>query len=330
MKMIKTAFCLGLVWGASAYADPELHFVDLQEFNAALDAIEAGESPLSAMESYVAQASPVFQAYAQRYETSAASIADAYSERPGYYRSLPELEGYIRLREPEIVSALSRLEAMAPAGEVVPTYFMVADQRAGGTPVLAAGAAGPQINIAVAVDMIALTAETDMSEFPGGTGGRAEASDLPQVVIHENAHVLQLAAQGGLEAYRSIYSPEGGNMLAVAVREGCAEYLTYLASGWRLGDRHVYGEANERALWSEFEAVMDAPPFSVPGWFSGRHPDHADWPAQIGYWMGFRICEYHHQSAADSDAAVRDLFTLYRPDDLRPLAEAYGASLSAN
>ena len=330
MKMIKLAFFLGLMSSASAFADPELHFRDLQEFNSALVAMGAGESPQTAIESYVAQASPAFEAYAERYETSAASIAEAYSERPGYYRSLPALESYIRLREPEILSALDRLEAMAPAGEVVPTYFMVADQRAGGTPVLTAGASGPQINIAVAVDMIALTSETDMTEFPNGTGGRANASDLPQVVVHENAHVLQLASQGGLENYRSIYSPGGGSMLAVAVREGCAEYVSYLASGWRLGDRHIYGEANELALWSEFETVMDAPPFSVPGWFSGSHPDHADWPSQIGYWMGFRICEYHHQNAVDPDLAIRDLFTLYSPDDLRPLADAYGASLSGN
>ena len=330
MKKIEFAACLGLVLSASAYADPELHFRDLQAFNAALTAMDAGESPLSAMEIYAEQASPAFQAYAERYETSAASIADAYSERPHYYRSLPALESYIRQREPEILSALNRLEAMAPAGQVVPTYFMVADQRAGGTPVLSAGEAGPQINIAVAVDMIALTPDTDMTEFPNGTGGRANASDLAQVVVHENAHVLQLASQGGLENYLSIYSPDGGNMLAVAVREGCAEYVTYLASGWRLGDRHIYGEANELALWSEFEAVMDAPPFSAPGWFSGRHPDHTDWPAQIGYWMGFRICEHHHQSAANPDAAIHDLFTLHSPEELRPLAEAYGASLSGN
>jgi len=330
MKKINLAACLGLALSASAIADSELHYGDLQEFNAALAAMDAGEAPLSAIETYVEQASPAFQAYAERYDTSVDSIAAAYAARPAYYRSLPALEAYIAAREGEIVSALNRLEAMAPAGEVVPAYFMVADQRAGGTPVLVSGEAGPQINIAIAVDMIALTDATDMSEFPNGTGGRAHASDLPQVVVHENAHVLQLASQGGLEAYLSIYSPEGGSMLAVAVREGCAEYVTYLASGWRLGDRHIYGEANERALWVEFEAVMDAPPFSVPGWFAGNNPEHADWPAQIGYWMGFRICEYHHQSAADREAAIGELFSLYAPEDLRPLAEAYGASLNAN
>jgi len=193
---------------------------------------------------------------------------------------------------------------------------------------MAQGDDGSFIAIAVAVDVIAVSPDTDMSEFPDGIGGRARVEDLPQVAVHENAHVLQLASQGGLGNYRSIYSPDTGSMLAVAIREGCAEYLTYLASGWRLGDRHIYGEANEQDLWSAFQQIADEPPFSVPGWFGGTHPEHADWPSQIGYWVGFRICEHHHSNAADPDAALVDLFSLYSPEDVQPLADAYGEALA--
>ena len=330
MKKIKIAVCMGLMLSGSAYADPQLYFDDLRGFNAALVEIDGGETPIAAIETYVGNASAAFGAYAERYDASAQSIADAYAQRPQYYRGLPALEVYIMTREAEISAALRRLQAMAPAGEVVSSFFIVANQTAGGSPVLVQGETGSQINIAIAVDMIAINDATDMSEFPNGTGGRANVSDLPQVVIHENSHVLQLAAQGGLENYLSIYSPDTGSMLAVAVREGCAEYLTYLASGWRLGDRHQYAEANEQALWAEFQTVMDAPPFSVPGWFGGSHPDHADWPSQIGYSVGFQVCEHHHQNAADPDAAIADLFSLYAPADLRALADDYGASLNAN
>jgi hypothetical protein len=329
MKIFGSILAVSLFLGAPAQADPRLHFDDLREFNAALAAIEAGEAPLTAFESYVENASPVFSAFSERYDVTAQSIADAYAQRPLYYRGLPALEAYITARADEIEAALNRLQDMAPAGEVVPSYFMIANQTAGGTPVLVQSAAGPQINIAIAVDMIAINEATDMSEFPNGTGGRANVSDLPQVVIHENAHVLQLAAQGGLGNYRSIYSPDTGSMLAVVVREGCAEYLTYLASGWRLGDRHIYAEQNEQELWIEFQTIMNEPPFSVPGWFAGTHPHHEEWPSQIGYSVGFQICQHHHQTAADPDAALIDLFSLYAPDDVQLLADAYGASLTA-
>jgi hypothetical protein len=178
------------------------------------------------------------------------------------------------------------------------------------------------------VDAIALTPETDMSEFPDGTGGRANRADLPQVVVHETAHVLQVNAQGGLDNYRSIYNPENGSMLAIAIREGCAEYLTYLASGWQLGDRNIYAAEHEKELWEAFKPVMDEPPFSVAGWFGSTHPDQPDWPPQIGYSLGERICEFHYKNATDKGEAMKDLFSLYAPDDIKSMAGAYEQALA--
>lgn len=311
-----------------ASAPITLHFDDLRRFDAALADIDAGVEAATAFSAYVESASPGFAGFAARYNTTAETIEEQWRRRPAYYASLSAAKAYLTGRQGEIDSALARLTEMAPAGRPVDAYFFVADQKAGGTPVRMETDAGPAIAVAVGVDMVAVTEDTDMTEFPDGTGGRGGMDDLPQLIVHENAHVLQLAAQGGLQNYRSIYTPEGGSMLAVAVREGCAEYLTYLASGWRMGDRHLYGEANEAALWAEFAAVADQPPFAVRGWFGGRHETHPDYPSQIGYWVGFRICETHHLNAQDPDAAIQDLFSVYAPADIQPMADAYAASLA--
>jgi hypothetical protein len=76
----------------------------------------------------------------------------------------------------------------------VDSYFFVADQTAGGTAVMMQAETGSRPVVAIAVDMIAMAPDTDMTDFPSGTGGRARAADLPQVVVHENAHVLQMFA----------------------------------------------------------------------------------------------------------------------------------------
>lgn len=321
------ALAAGLL-SAPALAQTDLHYDDLRRFGAALVEIEAGADAEMAIAAYLDAASPGLAGYAARYQTEASSIAEQYARRPVYYGGLPELEAYLTGRQGEIDAALARLAELAPIGQPVDSYFFVADQTAGGTPVMMQTETGSRPVVAIAVDMIAMAPDTDMTEFPTGTGGRARAADLPQVVVHENAHVLQMFAQGGIENFRSIYSAEGGSMMAVAVREGCAEYVTYLASGWRLGDRHLYGEANEAQLWQAFSAIADAPPFSVPGWFGGTHADHPDYPPQIGYWVGFKVCEYHHLNATDPAAAIADLFTLYAPEDVASLARAYGASLA--
>jgi len=310
-----------------AFSGPEFHYEDLRLFDQALQGIAAGADPVESMESYVTDASLAFKGFAERYEVTAESIATQYARRPVYYGDLPKIEDWLRIREPEIMDALDRLVELAPSGDAVPVYFLVADQKAGGTPILIETEDGIKPVIAIAVDAIALTSETDMSEFPNGTGGRAYRADLPQVVVHETAHVLQVSAQGGIDNYRSIYNPETGNMLAIAVREGCAEYLTLSASGWHLGARHLYAAAHEKELWEAFKLVMDEPPFSVPGWFGGDHPEHPEWPSQIGYSLGEQICKYHYENATDKSGAIEDLFSLYAPEDVKPMAAAYGQAL---
>ena len=312
---------------AGAVAGPEFHYEDLRRFDQALQEIAAGADPVESMEGYVTDASVAFKGFADRYEVTAESIAAQYSKRPIYYGELPRIEGWLRKREEDITNALNRLVELAPRGDSVPVYLLVADQKAGGTPIPIETADGIRAVIAVAVDAIALTSETDMSEFPNGAGGRANRADLPQVVVHETAHVLQVSAQGGVDNYRSIYDPQSGNMLAIAIREGCAEYLTFLASGWRLGDRHLYAREHEKALWEAFKLVMYEPPFSVPGWFGGDHPEHPDWPSQIGYSLGERICKFHYENATDKSEAMKDLFTLYAPDEVKPMATAYEQAL---
>ena len=322
-----SSFVVAILVSTGALAGPEFHYEDLRRFDQALQEIAAGADPVESMEGYVADASAAFKGFAGRYEVTAESIANQYTKRPIYYGGLPGIEDWLKTREPEIIDALNRLVELAPSGESVPVYFLVADQKAGGTPIPVETEDGIRAVIAVAVDVIALTPETDMSEFPNGVGGRANRADLPQVVVHETAHVLQVSAQGGLDNYRSIYDPDSGSMLAIAIREGCAEYVTLLASGWRLGDRHIYAAEHEKELWEAFKLVMDEPPFSVPGWFGGNHPDYPDWPSQIGYSLGERICRFHYENATDKGEAMKDLFSLYAPDDVKPITTAYERTL---
>ena len=308
-------------------AEPEFHYEDLRLFDQALQKIAAGVDPVESMDGYVMDASVAFKGFAERYAVTSESIATQYAKRPIYYGDLPRIEDWLRAREPEIIDVLERLVDLAPSGDSVPVYLLVADQKAGGTPIPIETEHGLRAVIAVAVDAIALSSETDMSEFPSGAGGRAERADLPQVIVHETAHVLQVSAQGGIDNYRSIYNPENGNMLAIAIREGCAEYLTHLVSGWHLGDRHIYAAEHEKELWEAFKPIMDEPPFSVPGWFGGEHPEHPDWPSQIGYSLGERICRFHHENATDKSEALTQLFSLYAPEDVKRLATAYEQAL---
>src|SRR5206468_11772 len=134
--------------------------------------------------------------------------------------------------------------------------------------------------------------------------GAGYLSDVPYVVIHEMMHVYQVRYQG-LENYRSIYLPGPNNInLAIAVREGCADYLTFLSSGRRRhGSQQSYGLAHEAELWSRFKKIMNAPASFEDGWFGSLDNRTPDWPPQIGYWLGQRMCQRYYETAADKKLA---------------------------
>ena len=299
---------------------------DLDRYAAAHSALDQGTEPEAAMKAYVDQGSAAFKFYAKRYDVSAQGIAAEIAKRPKFYRRLAGLKPRLQAHEPLISASIDKLNVMAGQRLDVPIHFLVANQVAGGTPVELDSADPPAVGVAIAIDMVSLAPDVDMTEFAAGPGGRAALEDIPYVAIHETVHVHQVEAQGGLDNYRSIYRPgPNSSNLAVAIREGCADYLTFLASGIRRsGAQANYGAANERLLWTEFQKVMNAPAFSAPGWFSGTDPRYPQWPSQIGYWLGDRMCEHYHQSAADKQKAVRDLFAAYRPDEVQKFAEAYG------
>jgi hypothetical protein len=310
----------------------EFHYEDIDNFSTALAAVQAGTEPEAAFERYVESATPALRAFGARYNVTSTSISGQYARRPLFHQRLAHLRPRIEAEQADITRAVVALLALAPpeaaAHGAPPVYFIVGNQTAGGTPVLInRDGEPPRPGIALALESMSMGPDVDMSEFPTGPGGRAALADVRAIVVHETVHVLQARTQG-FQNYLSIYDDEHpADNLAIAIREGCAEYLTWLASGWRLGDRHVYGAAHEQELWSAFRTVMHAPGFSAPGWFGGVDPERPDMPPQIGYWLGMRICEVYHQTAEDKDAAIRDMFAAYRPEDFQRIAAPYAARL---
>jgi uncharacterized protein YjaZ len=69
----------------------------------------------------------------------------------------------------------------------------------------------------------------------------------------------------------------------------------------------AYGDAHEADLWREFRAAMNES--DVSKWlFQGDKSK--DRPADLGYYMGYRIAQSYYEHAADKTRAVRDILTV--------------------
>lgn len=291
-------------------------------------AVDGGADLSAEMQNYVANASPAFGFFAGRFGATAESMTQQVARRPLYYRYLTTLKPELQAMEPRFRTAMARLAETAPPGsEPVPLYFIIANQTAGGNPGMAETPEGRIYFVALAIDVMGISPRVDMSEFPNGVGGRVTPDEIPYVVIHETAHVYQRQLQG-MDNYLSIYRVEGrGTNLAYAIREGCADFLTELASGWTVPQREAYVSAHERELWTAFAPVMREQEDGATGWFGAPGEAHPEWPSQVGYGLGSRICRAYYDAASEKRAALMAIYGAYLPEHFEAIVAPYAARM---
>lgn len=113
--------------------------------------------------------------------------------------------------------------------------------------------------------------------------------------IHEFVHTQQI------EAYEN-------NLLAIALREGTAEYVATLASGLESNEPCMeYGAMNRDKVMQQFTKEMfnQSPSYwvwsSAPNQFGVR---------DLGYFVGYEISKYHIEQSVDKNAAIAQLIEL--------------------
>ena len=131
---------------------------------------------------------------------------------------------------------------------------------------------------------------------------------LPSIVAHELVHFQQrpLTAQPSL--------------LVQSFREGSADFVGEMIAGMHINSAaHAYGLQHERELWREFREQMEGT--SYTGWMYGDPPGER--PADLGYFIGYRIARAYYDRAADKAAALRDIL---RAEDVEGMLSRSGYS----
>lgn len=278
--------------------DPErvrLEVEDLRRLAQVMRSIEAGEvkDTVAVIErEYLARASTGLRAYARRFEVTAASLTSALIARPALYADLDALADTVLAQEEVLRAGFRQLQKIFPPAAFPPVWFF-------------AGSHGPRGLADPAGALI------------GAEGLTSRPEDIAPLVLHELAH-FQSAMVQGVDVYQRIYGP-AGTLLALALREGSAELLAELTAG-----RHTnpaaerYGLANEADLWARFREDMGRR--DAGDWMFGR-PANQEWPADLGYWIGYRIVRSYYDQANDKSQAIAEILSL---TDFEGFLEASG------
>ncbi len=97
-------------------------------------------------------------------------------------------------------------------------------------------------------------------------------------------------------------------MLRRAIGEGSADFIGELISGGQIDSHlHKYGNPIEKELWLEFKKEMNGNDSS--GWlYQGEKAK--DKPADLGYYIGYKIAERCYKNALDKQQAIEDILEI--------------------
>ncbi len=239
-------------------------------------------------------------------QAAAAQLAQVTAARPRFYAGIRANTLALGMTERVIDSiraCLRHLKALYAEAVFPDLYFLIGR-------ISSAGTVGPA-GLLIGAEMLCCNEGTPKDELSDWERASVGAVDriLP-TVMHELVHYQRPARRCA-------------TLLERALREGGADFIAALVTGTSLGEygRNLYGVAHESALWAEFSQVMHGTDSS--GWLY-EGDKIRDRPADLGYFVGLRICQTYYQRACDKRLAVRRIVSLTDPEAL--LRESgYGA-----
>ncbi len=280
--------------GAQASHDPArvaLMTDDIPRFWAAYDASAGATDTLPFRLQYLDSGSAGVRAFIPNRIQSAARLAGTIRRYQRYYESIRggslALDTATAFKQ-AIRVALTRFADADADAKFPPAYFVVGAWNSGGTTSRDAVIIGVEVN-GNGPDVVLDELNAWARSVIGTT------AELPFIVTHEYVHTQQRG-------------PRDDRLLTRSLREGGADFLAELFAGpSTVQSRWTYGNAHEAELWARFQTQMltkDASDWLYDG---NRAQGH---PADLGYYMGYRITRAYYEKATDKRAAVRAILRI--------------------
>lgn len=268
---------------------------DLQRFWRAFDAFQAAETPeaqtQALVEHYYRPASPGLRAFIDLRIGEARQLAGTLRALPGYYAALrthmPRLAGV----EAPVRQAFRRFHALYPQAVFPDVYLLIGRLSSGGTL--------SDVGLLIGVEMFGLYPDTPrerLSDWHLSVLGQIER--LPFIIVHELMH------------YQQDFGDQPRTLLLQSLNEGGADFVAELVTGEldKADTLHAWALPREAELWRDFRAAMAGRDISAWLYNGSRSPPGR--PADLGYFMGYRIVQAYYEGMDDKQAALRDILNI--------------------
>ena len=271
--------------------DYEIETSDIDRFWLAYDQLASAESREDSIriiqEGYIDQASEYFKRFLRVRKFTAEEYVNKISIYPRFWESIRPLTLGIASRKEELDAVFQKLSSVIPDYKQPDVCFAIGTLRTGGTTSRNLILIGSDIS---AADSTVVTSELSpwLKSVMGKTG------DIVSMVAHETIHTQQ-------------FNYKKTTLVTGSLKEGIADFITDLVLGLNINQPlHDYAKGKECALWQAFVADYEKDPNNYKGWLYGGD-SNKERPADLGYFMGYKIVEGWYANQKDKAQAMRTL-----------------------
>ena len=296
MKQVLILFSLFIPFISSSQSETEISTEDITHFWQAFDSLSTSQDSVATFQRlYIDRATPGFIAFMKARDFTAKEYVALIKGYPKFWISIRPNTERIATRKHEVEEVFKRFKILYPDFKAPKVCFAIGCLRTGGTTT--------RDLILIGSEIASADSTTDRSEFKGwlqyviGNTG-----DIIAMVAHEAVHTQQpdnFAYVKGFMNHR---------VLTQSLREGSAEFISMKVVGaFANNTQHTYGLNHEGELWKEFQSQMLSNDYSA--WlYNGNKA--GDRPADLGYFIGARICESYYNRATDKAKAIREIIRM--------------------
>jgi hypothetical protein len=268
---------------------------DIDNFWRALDLALPSNDYRVYRDEYLLPGSPGLKEFSRLKIGGPRILAMKVSRNYDYYASIRKQTSMLPSQFGRIRESYRELKKMYPEARFPSVYFVIGSMTSGG---IAANR-----GLEIGTELFAKGPTSPIDELNRWEQTAVQPIDkIPAVVAHELIH------------YQQQYPIEPKTLLERSIVEGSADFLAELITGGTVNViQHRFGVQHEAALWAEFVQAMNGTDYSR--WlYNGASVAQGEFPpgrpADLGYFIGYRITQAYYDRAADKEQAIRAILSI--------------------
>lgn len=206
---------------------------------------------------------------------------------PKFYSSIRANTFQLNSLKDTIRIIYRNLKYWYPEAIFPPLSFHIGGWSSGGT--------ATDYGLHVGADMYANNPNTDKSELNAWQKRNSYLfENLKYVVAHELIHAQQDNMRNDT------------TLLKYVIQEGMADFIGELISGNTANQFLInWAKGNEKKIWESFKSEMYLNRYR--NWIANSSQERPDWPADLGYWVGYQICKSYFERAVNKKRAIYEM-----------------------